>query len=73
MREIEFRALMPRCPEAAGPACIAYLDGAHPVPLGLRWTELDLVGRCVAWDNPGLPAPIPNFAATAFIVAHSVG
>ncbi|WP_329254608.1 hypothetical protein OG417_12690 [Actinoallomurus sp. NBC_01490] len=57
MREIEFRALMLRCPEAAEPACIAYLDEAHPMPLGLRWTELDLIGRCAAWDTPGLPHP----------------
>lgn len=46
-----------RHPGTAVPVSLATDDGAHPMPHGLRWAELDLIGRCAAWDAPDLPHP----------------
>jgi hypothetical protein len=46
-----------KAPGARTPVQIAWDDQSHWHPHVLRWEELDLVGRCVALDDPTLPHP----------------
>jgi hypothetical protein len=46
-----------RHPDAPEPVEVAWDDQAHWHPHVLRWPELDLIGRCVALNDPDLPHP----------------
>ncbi|SDY19063.1 hypothetical protein SAMN05444365_101992 [Micromonospora pattaloongensis] len=46
-----------RHPGATEPVELARIDAAHRHPYALRWTELDLIGRVIALDDPSLPHP----------------
>jgi hypothetical protein len=46
-----------KAPGSRKPVQIAWDDQSHWHPHVLRWEELDLVGRCVALDDPTLPHP----------------
>ncbi|BCB80605.1 hypothetical protein Pflav_070150 [Phytohabitans flavus] len=50
-------ALGLRTPVSGEPIPMAWDDRSRWHPHGLRWPELDLVGRVVALDDPSLPTP----------------
>jgi hypothetical protein len=54
-------------PGAPEPVQVAWDDQAHWHPNVLRWQELDLIGRCVALQDPDLPHPgIPMLLLNRF-------
>jgi hypothetical protein len=51
------RTLGLRGPAHSEPVQLAWAPGAGPAPAALRWWELDLFARVIAWEDPTLPHP----------------
>jgi hypothetical protein len=62
-----------RRPGSAEPVEFCWDDLAHWHPHALRWEELDLIGRCVALNEPSLPHPGLPVALLCRFAPISVG
>ncbi|MBL7261407.1 hypothetical protein [Paractinoplanes lichenicola] len=51
------RTLGLRIPASSEPVQLGYALLGEPAPAALRWWELDLCGRVIAWGDPTLPHP----------------
>lgn len=51
------RTLGLRVPASSEPVQLAHALPGEPCPAALRWWELDLCGRVIAWGDPTLPHP----------------
>jgi len=51
------RALGLREPASSEPVQLGWAPAAGPYPAALRWWELDLCARVIAWEDPTLPHP----------------
>ena len=51
------RALGLRGPAASEPVQLGWAAADGPYPAALRWWELDLCARVIAWEDPTLPHP----------------
>ncbi|WP_307872725.1 hypothetical protein [Paractinoplanes ovalisporus] len=51
------RTLGLRIPSSSEPVQLAYALPGEPGPAALRWWELDLCARVIAWEDPTLPHP----------------
>ncbi|MCM4082917.1 hypothetical protein [Paractinoplanes hotanensis] len=51
------RTLGLRGPAHSEPVQLAWAPAGGPVPAALRWWELDLCARVIAWEDPTLPHP----------------
>ncbi|MBU2663569.1 hypothetical protein KOI35_08630 [Actinoplanes bogorensis] len=51
------RALGLRVPASSEPVQLGYALPGEPGPAALRWWELDLCARVIAWEDPTLPHP----------------
>ena len=51
------RALGLRQPASSEPAPLGWAPADGPYPAALRWWELDLCARVIAWEDPTLPHP----------------
>jgi hypothetical protein len=71
--DLSYVSLGLRRPGSAEPVEIGWDDQAHWVPHALRWEELDLIGRCVALDEPSLPHPGLPVALLCRFAPISVG
>jgi hypothetical protein len=56
-RQLSYHGLGFVYPGMDSPVEIGWDDQAHWHPNALRWEELDLVGRCLALNDPALPHP----------------
>jgi hypothetical protein len=62
-----------RRPGSAKPVELGWDDQLHWHPHALRWEELDLIGRCVALNEPSLPHPGLPVALLCRFAPISVG
>ena len=51
------RSLGLREPASSEPVQLGWAPAAGPYPAALRWWELDLCARVIAWEDPTLPHP----------------
>jgi hypothetical protein len=51
------RALGLRGPASSEPLPLGFAPAEGPVPAALRWWELDLCARVIAWEDPTIPHP----------------
>ena len=51
------RALGLRGPASSEPVPLGWAPATGPYPAALRWWELDLCARVIAWEDPTLPHP----------------
>jgi hypothetical protein len=51
------RALGLRVPSTSEPVQLAWAPAVGPFPAALRWWELELCARVIAWEDPTLPHP----------------